>query len=58
MQVQISWRGVTVFAAYCLLLSGAVSRPSWMPIAEAVATVLILFALAGFLVPWVTKRGF
>jgi hypothetical protein len=55
--MQINWSGVIVFAAFCVLLGTALSRPAWMPVAEGVATVLILFALAGFLIPRFRKRA-
>lgn len=54
--MQINWTGLIVFAAFCVLLGAALSRPTWTPVAEGVATVLILVALAGFLVPRLRKH--
>lgn len=54
--MQINWTGLVVFAAFCVLLGAALSRPAWMPVAEGVASVLILLALAGFLVPRLRKH--
>jgi hypothetical protein len=54
--MQINWNGLVVFAAFCLLLWAALSRPDWMPVAEGVASVLILAALGGFLLPRVRKN--
>jgi len=49
--VQIHWTGLAVFIACCLVVWAATTTPDWMPIAEGVASVLILLALAGFLIP-------
>jgi hypothetical protein len=56
--MQIKWTGLIVFAGFCVALGAALSRPAWMPLAEGVATVLILLGLAGFLLPRIRKsRG-
>ena len=56
--MQINWTGLLVFAAFCLLLGAALSRPDWMPLAEGVASVLILLALGAFVLPRVrNNRG-
>jgi hypothetical protein len=44
--LQINWTGLIVFAGFCVALWAAVSRPTWMPLAEGVATILILLVLA------------
>jgi hypothetical protein len=49
--MQISWTGVVVFVAFCVALWLALSRPPWMPAAEAVATVLIMLGIGGVLLP-------
>ena len=54
--MQINWTGLIVFTAFCVLLWAALSRPVWLPVAEGVATVLILLALAGFLLPKLRKH--
>jgi len=54
--MQINWTGLIVFTTFCVLLWAVLSRPVWLPVAEGVATVLILLALAGFLVPKLRKR--
>jgi hypothetical protein len=54
--MHLNWTGVTVFAGFCFLLWAALSRPTLMPIAEGIATVLILLGLAGFLLPKAAKR--
>jgi hypothetical protein len=56
-KMQVTWTGWIVFVGFCVLLWVVVSRPVWMPLGEAIATVLILLGLAGLLVPRVrTKR--
>ena len=54
--MQINWTGLIVFAAFCVLLWAVLSRPVWLPVAEGVATVLMLLALAGFLLPKLKKH--
>ena len=57
-KMQVTWTGWIVFVGFCVLLWVVVSRPVWMPLGEAIATVLILLGLAGLLVPRVrTKRN-
>jgi hypothetical protein len=51
--MRINWIGLVVFAAFCLALVAVVSRPDWMPLAEAAATILILSGLAGL---WLQRR--
>lgn len=55
--MQINRTGLIVFTAFCVLLWAALSRPAWLPVAEGVATVLILLGLAGFLLPRIRNRG-
>jgi len=54
--MQIKWTGLIVFVGFCMALGAALSRPAWMPLAEGVATVLILLGLAGFLLPRIRNR--
>ena len=54
--MQIDWTGLLVFAAFCLLLGAALSRPDWMPAAEGIASVLILLALGAMVLPRVRKN--
>ena len=54
--MQINWSGLIIFAAFCLLLWAVVSRPTWMPLAEGAATVLILLAIAGIAIPRLRKH--
>ena len=54
--MRINWVGLVVFAAFCVALVMVVSRPAWMPLGEAAATILILLALAGLLVPRTRPR--
>ena len=54
--MQINWTGLIVVTAFLVLLWAALSRPVWFPVAEGVATVLILLALAGFLLPKLRKH--
>ena len=42
--MRINWVGLVVFAAFCVALVMVVSRPAWMPLGEAAATILILLA--------------
>jgi hypothetical protein len=53
--MQVSWSGAAVFGGFCVLLSAALSRPEWSPLAEAGATVLILLGIAGVLEPRLKK---
>jgi ABC-type uncharacterized transport system permease subunit len=55
--MQINRTGLMVFTAFCVLLWAAISQSAWMPVAEAVATVLILLGLAGILVPKINKQN-
>jgi hypothetical protein len=54
--LRINWTGLIVFAGFCLALWAAISRPAWMPLAEGAATVLILFGIAGLLLPRVRRQ--
>jgi hypothetical protein len=49
--MHINWTGVTVFVGFCVLLWAVLSRPAWTPVAEGVATVLILIGFAGLFIP-------
>jgi hypothetical protein len=53
--MRINWIGLAVFIGFCVLLWAALSTPAWMPVAEGVATVLILLGLAGLLLPKLRK---
>ena len=53
--MQINWTGLIIFTGFCVLLWAAISHPVWMPLAEGIATVLILLGLAGLLVPKIRK---
>ena len=56
--MQINWTGLIVFAGFCVALAAVISRPTWMPLAEGAATLLILLGLAGLLLPRIRKsRG-
>lgn len=50
--------GLVVFLGFCLLLSAALSNSAWTPVAEGVATALILIGFAGLFIPKLKKmRG-
>jgi hypothetical protein len=56
--MQCSWTGVAIFAAFCLVLWVALADPTWRPLAEAAAGVLILVGFAGIVIPKLRKyRG-
>jgi hypothetical protein len=54
--MQIYPRGVIVFVVFCVLLAAALSNPTWMAIASAVATVLIALGIAGFFFPSLLRK--
>lgn len=49
--MRINWKGLVVFLGFCFLLWAALSNSAWTPLAEGVATVLVLIGLAGFFLP-------
>jgi hypothetical protein len=56
--MQVSWSGVVVFAAFCLMLWVAMERPAFTPVAEIVATVLIALGITGVMAPTTEATGF
>jgi len=54
--MHINWTGLILFAGFCVAFWAAVSRPTWMPLAEGVATVLIVLALGGLVWPKVRRH--
>jgi hypothetical protein len=54
--MQISWSGLILFAGFCVALWAAVSQSTWMPLAEGIATVVIVLALGRLLWPKVRRQ--
>jgi len=49
---------LVVFLGFCFLLWAALAHSAWTPVAEGVATVLILVGFAGLFIPKLKKmRG-
>jgi hypothetical protein len=58
--MRINFMGLVVFLGFCFLFWAALSNSAWTwtPLAEGVATVLILIGFAGLFVPKLKKmRG-
>lgn len=56
--MQVPWSGIAIFSAVCLFLWVALANPTWTPLVEVAATVLILLGFAGIVIPRFRKyRG-
>jgi len=56
--VRINFMALVVFLGFCFLLWAALSNSAWTPVAEAIATALILIGFAGLFIPKLKKmRG-
>jgi hypothetical protein len=56
--MQVSSSGLAIFAAFCLFLWVVLANPTWSPLAEIAATVLVLVGFGGIVMPRLKKyRG-
>ena len=56
MTIKIYPSGIVVFVLFCVLLAAALTDPTWLAIASAVATVFIALMIAGFCFPSLLKK--